>query len=187
VEALRRMLFGSPVPPAPPTLDPKAEAIENAWLIHGSIVAWTANVDQKASFSLAIESAVLVAVGGFTKSGSLYGDLDRSRELVPYSVGVALLVLAVICAGSVVKPRLRSRRTRLESHDNFIYFGHLRHWDADRLSSMLRSADMLAALSQQLVAMSDIAWRKHRSVQISLWLGFCGFGSLCVAALFNMH
>jgi hypothetical protein len=187
MEALRRWLFGSPRPPPPVTLpvDDEARAVETAWRIHDAILAWTTNVDQKASFALAIESAVLVAVGGFTKRGSLFGALDRDREQVPYWLGVGLLLAAVMCAGSVVKPRLRSRSTSREWPDNFIYFGHLRHWEPQPLANELRHADMLAALTQQLVAMSDIAWRKHRSVQVSLWLAMLGFAFLAAAAWLN--
>jgi hypothetical protein len=178
VEALRRWLRGPDPSPPPEDASATDPAVETAWRIHGSIAAWTANVDQKASFALAIEAAILVAVAGFTKDGSLFGSLDDCAEIATFSVGVTLLIAAVISVGNVVKPRLRGRATSQEWPNHFIYFGHLRHWSPDELTNKLQNAELLPALAQQLVAMSDIAWKKHRGVQVSLWLALSGFVTL---------
>lgn len=161
----------------PPTAEPARNdrALDDAWNIHSAVLTWTSNVDQKASFALAIESAVLVATAGFTKDGLLFDSLDRRVETLSYLGGVTLLLSAVICAGYVVKPRLRRRATRREWHSHYIYFGHLRHWDPADLTRKLNSGQTLEALAAQLVVMSEIAWRKHRFVQLSLWLALVGF------------
>lgn len=174
--------FSSPA--QPPARDPAGNggALQDAWNIHGAISTWTSNVDQKASFALAIESAVLVATAGFTKNGSLFGSLDGRVELTTYLGGVTLLVAAVICAGNVVKPRLRGRAARREWRSHYIYFGHLRHWDSADLTRQLKSGQMLEALAAQLVVMSNIAWSKHRFVQLSMWLALAGFLSLGACA-----
>lgn len=170
-----------------PTRPPQESAgsddpVLDAWNIHLALSTWTSNVDQKASFALAIESAILVATAGFTTDGSLFGSLDRCAELVTYFGGVLLLFAAVICAGNVVKPRLRGRATRREWHNNYIYFGHLRHWDPADLTRQLKSGKMLESLAAQLVVMSEIAWTKHRFVQLSMWLALAGFMSLGTCA-----
>ncbi|MGL5827176.1 MAG: Pycsar system effector family protein [Nocardioides sp.] len=182
MEALTRWMRGPKDHQVTTTIDP---GIETAWRIHGAVAAWTTNVDQKASFALAIESAVLVAVAGFTKKGSLFGSLEGQFEITTFALGIFLLIAGVVCAGNVVKPRLRGRAASREWPDHFIYFGHVRHWSPEGLAAKLSNAELLPALSQLLVAMSDIAWRKHRGVQASLWLAFAGFVTLSVCAWAN--
>jgi hypothetical protein len=58
--------------------------------------------------------------------------------------------------------------------DNFVYFGHLKHWDPDALADELRQRDPLPILTRQLVVMSRIAATKHRRVQESLIVALVG-------------
>lgn len=67
----------------------------------------------------------------------------------------------------VVVPRLRARKVEAEAASNFIYFGHLKHRQADELANALKETDILPVLSKQLITMSKIAWDKHRHVQLS--------------------
>ncbi|MFD4239623.1 Pycsar system effector family protein [Streptomyces sp. NPDC058542] len=79
----------------------------------------------------------------------------------------------------VVVPRLRaSRDLKTEAPSHFIYLGHLRHREPTELATALQQTDVLPVLSQQLIKMSDIAWRKHRHVQ---WSFICfGLGAFIV-------
>ncbi len=52
-----------------------------------------------------------------------------------------------------------------------MYFGHLRMWQAGELGQQLAglsSTERSLMLSRQLVTMSRINWRKHRSLQASV-------------------
>lgn len=161
------------------------DPIDTAWRIHGAITDWTGKVDAKASFALAIESAILAGVITLSADDHLLADLSGWKELWTYRLGVALLVAAVLAVMSVVLPRLRGRRTKSEWRSNFIYFGHLRHWPPDQLTDALQDEPLLPALSHQLVKMSEIAWRKHRALQVSLWLSVVGTALVGVAAALN--
>ncbi|MFJ1551427.1 Pycsar system effector family protein [Streptomyces sp. NPDC088246] len=72
---------------------------------------------------------------------------------------------------------------QIESPENFIYFGHIQFWDAASLAQKLRDQDMLPVLSNQLINISKIAWRKHRFVQLSFLLAAVGGALVFVAGL----
>ncbi|WP_264076787.1 Pycsar system effector family protein [Mycolicibacterium arabiense] len=141
-------------------------------------------MDAKASFALAVESALLAGV--VTLSGK-----DRALDgvsgwaLIWYVVGVILLIAAVLCCVWTVRPRLRSSKLEFEAPVNFIYFGHLRLRTQDEVSEHLRDSDLVPVLSRQLVEMSKIAWTKHRLVQISLTFAPLGVACLAVAATYQ--
>jgi hypothetical protein len=164
-----------------------AAAIENAWKIHGMLADWTGKVDAKASFALAVESAVVATIV------TLAGDKGRLSHLTGawqngfYWSGLVLLLAAVIAVITVVVPQLRSKKLAKERSENFIYFGHLRHWNSDELCVALERKDILPVLSRQLVHMSNVAWRKHRLLQVSLLLSVLGTALVGIAALMNSH
>ncbi|WP_254909739.1 Pycsar system effector family protein [Micromonospora sp. NBS 11-29] len=83
-----------------------------------------------------------------------------------------LLLLAIALATLAILPHLGSaRRHRRERHENLVYFGHLRMWQAGELGQQLAglsSTERSLMLSRQLVTMSRINWRKHRSLQASV-------------------
>lgn len=160
----------------------QAEAIETAWRIHTVIVDWTGKVDSKASFALAIESALLVAIVTLTADGRRLSDLSGVCENGFFWAGVACIIAAVIAAVFVVRPRLRQKSLKAEAPDNFIFFGHLKHWDAAELATELPKRDMLPLLTRQLVRMSEIAWEKHIAMQWSVLLAFIGSVLVGIAA-----
>ena len=164
-------------------LDKHAQAIEQAWRIHGALADWTGKVDAKASFALAGESAVIATIIALSDAGRRLSDLSGWVEHVLYWAGLALLVAAATVVISVVTPQLRADKTAAEWPENFIFFGHLRHWDSVQLASALENNDVLPVLSRQLVAMSAIAWKKHRRLQLSLSLSVLGTAFVGVAAL----
>ncbi|MFD3525637.1 Pycsar system effector family protein [Streptomyces sp. NPDC058653] len=171
----------SPPPHAPPALTPTpalpsaqppttAEARENAWRIHQALGDWTARVDNKASFALTLEAASAAGLASLAKDGSFAGRrVDGALSSLVLIALVALLIGA-LCAIVAIQPRLRTRAARAAAPDNFIYFGHVRHWDPVRLRAALGQEDLLPMLSRQLVVMSQVAWRKHLLVQVSLAL-----------------
>lgn len=181
-------MSGSSPTPSPPSelrsvssQSVSSQGVENAWRIHAALADWTGKVDAKAAFAFTVESAALATL---TAALSAAPDtaLGRLRAGAPASllaVGASLLALAVLLAALAVVPRMRGRRTRSLSMGDFIYFGHVRHWEPDRLAAALRDTDPLPALSRQLVVMSQVAWRKHRLVQLSF--AAAAAGTLCVA------
>lgn len=150
------------------------KATETAWRIHAAIVDWTGKVDSKASFALAIESALLAGIVTLSGSGRRLSHLSGAWEHGFFWVGVAALIAAVVAAVFVVRPRLRSKHLKAEAPDNFIFFGHLNHWDPSDLARELPKRDVLPVLSRQLVRMSEIAWEKHIAMQWSVLLAFTG-------------
>jgi len=156
-------------------------ATEDAWKVHAALVDWTGKVDAKASFALTLEAALLGAVVTFSADGRPLGGLKDARTLLAYRSGVILLGLAAVCAVVAVVPRIRFWATLSEWQTNVVYFGHLRHWtDPAALATAYKQLDMLSMLSQQQIAMSKIAWSKHKWVQISL--AFAVVGSALVVA-----
>lgn len=139
---------------------------------------WTGKVDTKASFALTVESAILVAITALSGNGRRLGRIDGCALWVFY-LGVTALTISALFAISVVSPNLRKGKASSESHDNFIFFGHLRHWNPADLEMALRERDPLPVLARQLVVMSDIAWNKHERVKKSF--AFAVFGALLVA------
>jgi hypothetical protein len=170
-------------PPAPSPAPTDDDALDTAWRIHAALTDWTGKVDTKAAFCFAVESAVLVAVVNLKVPGRLFAVLKGPRQTWAFGIGVALIILGITFAGNVVMPRLRRRKTKNEWPANFIYFGHLRHWEPAALEAKLSSTPMLPVLSHQLVVMSKIAWRKHVMVQLSLLVGGLGAASLILCGL----
>lgn len=158
-----------------------SDPVETAWRIHAAIMDWTGKVDSKASITLALESAVVVAAFSFSDSGQFFAQ-RRGWENYLYLGGLAFLGVAIILVGSVVMPMLRSRQAAEEAPEDFIFFGHAMHWDAEDLADKLREVDMVPVLSRQIVRASQLAWRKHRRLQLSLLCALPGAGCLAWSA-----
>ncbi len=161
-------------------------AIETAWRIHGAQADWTAKVDAKAAFAFTLESAAIATVVALATDGRLYSGLDAWWLVVGYVAGLVLLLGAAGLAALVVVPRLRSRNLAKEARSNFIYFGHVRHWNPEELTAALRTHDMLPQLSRQIVNMAEIAWGKHVKVEWSFRLAIVGGLLLLVVGLLNL-
>lgn len=166
----------------PPASPDRAAAVDDAWKIHQAIVDWTGKVDQKASFALAFQSAIEAAVLAMSTEGRALTNLSGWAELTPYWLGVVGLGAAILFAVAVVIPTLGSEKIKKEAASNYIFFGHLREWRSADLERALERGDILPVLSRQLVVASDIAWTKHRRLQISLMLAVIGTGLICLSA-----
>ena len=145
-------------------------AVETAWAIHAAQSDWTARVDAKATFAFAAESAAIATVVALTAEDRLYSHLDEWWMWVLYVLGLLGMLAAAGLSAWVVIPRLRKNHVNAESHENFIYFGHVRLWKPARLETALLTEDLLPQLTRQISAMARIAWQKHVLVQWSLWV-----------------
>lgn len=160
------------------------DPVDTAWKIHSALVDWTGKVDTKASFALTVESAILVAITALSSNGRRLGRIDGCAIWVLY-IGVAVLALSALFAISVVSPNLRKRKVPSEVGENFIFFGHVRHWNPADLERALRERDPLPVLSRQLVVMSKIAWGKHERVKWSFLLAVLGALLVAGAGIFG--
>ncbi len=147
------------------------EPLDFAWRVHDALNDWIGKVDFKASVILAVETGAAGLLVPLTASAGILHDLKGSRSGVFYA-GLVLLALALLFAVLTVIPQLRrwkSRRGGEEWKTNAIYFGHLRHWEVDKLVEHIESrASETRQLAQQQITMSKIAWRKHSSLQASI-------------------
>lgn len=160
------------------------DPVDTAWKIHSALTDWTGKVDTKASFTLTIETALLAGVATLYGSDRALSGLQGWRSIVS-GVGVAFLACAMLSAVAVVIPRLRRKRNLKAEAEagNFIYFGHLRHLEPETIGNFITNAEMLPVLAYQHHKMADIAWTKHRLVQVSMGMAVIGIGLVAVAAL----
>lgn len=156
------------------------DAIDNAWKIHAAQAEWTGKVDAKASFAFAIESAIIATTVALSANGRLYSNLNGWLSGAFFWLGILSLLAGAFFALVVVRPRLKADAVKKMADDNFIYFGHAQYWEIDDLAKALRERDILPVITRQIVVMADIAWQKHRWVQLSMTLGGVG-GALLVA------
>lgn len=159
------------------------EAIDNAWKIHAAQADWTGKVDSKASFAFGLESAAIVAVVALSAKGRIFGDLSDIAAAWLYGIGLMLILVGALFAVTAVIPRLKSDDVKEKAPENFIYFGHAKHWEPADLTAALKERDILPVISRQIVVMGDIAWQKHRWVQLSMGIGCAGGVSIVLAAL----
>lgn len=159
------------------------DIIDNAWKIHAAQADWTGKVDAKASFAFGLESAAIVAVVALSAKGRIFGDLSDLTAACLYGAGLALILIGAVFAVTAVIPRLKSDEVKKKSADNFIYFGHAQNWEPEDLDVALKEREILPVISRQIVVMADIAWQKHRWVQLSMFTGCAGGVSIVLAAL----
>jgi hypothetical protein len=157
-------------------------AAETAWHIHAALLDWTGKVDSKASFVLAAESAMLAGFIGLGTVERRFASSAGQFRLICAWSGFCGLILALLLAVAVVAPRQYRRSSIPRWQDDFIYFGHLRHWSSAQLCRAL-TTDPVPILSRNLVAMSKIVWRKHCLMQASILIAAVSLGLILVAAL----
>jgi hypothetical protein len=159
------------------------DATRHAWQLQGTLAESTRTADAKASFALAIESAMLAAV--VTLAGSDHGlGISGAFARTVLWAGVALLAVSVVLAVLAVLPRHDREGHRRPAHrDDFVFYGHIRHLTPAELEESLREHDPLPALSRQIVAMSRILWIKQRLVRQSLLVAVGGGALIAVGAL----
>ncbi|MGB6162733.1 MAG: Pycsar system effector family protein [Pseudonocardiaceae bacterium] len=145
-----------------------------AWKVHGALQDWTAKVDTKASIVMALETALFSGMVTFSLSRTSVYPLGWASL---HHCGLALLFASIFLTGLAVFPQLRRRDSAKSWKNQFVYFGHLRKWEPAALAEALADREQNASLrmlSDQLVAMSRIAWGKHLLVQWSLLVALAG-------------
>ena len=160
-------------------------ALGDAWKLHDAQVQWTSQVDSKASFVLAIETGLMAGVVALAGDGRRLSALDDAWTHVFFVAGVAFIALGLVAVAWCVRPRLRIPNIEAESKVDYIYFGHVRHWDAEALASQLARDEMLQVVIRQVVRMAEIAWRKHRYLQVSITSAMIGTLLVSLAAWTN--
>lgn len=165
--------------------DTASNPVDTAWRIHSAIIDWTGKVDSKASFALAIESAVMAGVIGLTGDDRQLSHLKTWWAQSTFWLGVVTLAAALVLVAWVVRPRLRKRHLPTEAKDNYIFFGHVRLWNEDDLEQALKDRDVLPVLTRQLINSSELCWQKHRLLQLSMMLAITGTGIIAVSAFLN--
>ncbi|MYS22754.1 MULTISPECIES: Pycsar system effector family protein [unclassified Streptomyces] len=140
-------------------------------------------MDNKAVFALSIESAMLAATAALSSGAASPLGVGSTPGIWLLRSALVLLAAAALLSIGVVTPRMRGGGVRVDWPDNFTYFGHLRLWEPDALAARLRDADPLTSLSRQIVAMSQIAWRKYVLVRLSLLLAAIGAACTVLAEL----
>jgi hypothetical protein len=150
-----------------------------AWRIHQSLQDWTTKVDTKASIVMALETGLSSII--LTFSGSVrFPNHPNGALLWAHHGGLVLLFVSIALAGAVVFPQIRHRASARSWQENYVYFGHIRHWQPTELAVELlsgRESRHLHALSTQLVTMSRVVWRKHVALQCSMLCALLG----CIA------
>jgi hypothetical protein len=162
----------------------KVVSNEFAWNVHTTMEGWTARADLKASILLALQGGALFAI--FTSEGLLTA--ARSRwPVVVTTVAVALLLVATGLSAAALMPALgSSRRLRAERKQQFVYFGHLRHWPADEFGRALvelTPRGEAVMLAEQIVRLGQLNWRKHRLLQVSVALTVLVLTAFAVAGI----
>ncbi|MEX3107705.1 MULTISPECIES: Pycsar system effector family protein [unclassified Streptomyces] len=162
----------------------REEAARTAWQVHSVLTEWTRTVDAKASFALAMESAALAGTVALSGSGHRLDNISGALPETALWMGLALVALAAVLAVLAVLPRHnRAGRVRSDQVDDFIFYGHLRHWNPDELADHLGRHAPLPALTRQLVDMSRIVWIKQRLVRQSLLIAVAGCALISIAGI----
>jgi hypothetical protein len=137
-------------------------------LVLDSVASSIGRADAKAGFVATLNTAVLAGVVALVH-------LDRlgtaGRVLV--SLGVALMVAALLCAVAVVLPILRARHTKHGS-GNVLYFGTVRHYAPEELAERLAGEDTAREMCAQAVVLSRLSWIKHRLLQVAMLATIAG-------------
>ncbi|MFD8619437.1 MULTISPECIES: Pycsar system effector family protein [unclassified Streptomyces] len=157
-----------------PETDPQQQGTESAWRLHGVVTDLTGKADAKAAIVLSLESAVVTALtvqsGAWLPTGT---GLGAAVLASCYWAGVGLLIVSAAACVLAILPRLDGAGSARRWREDYLFFGHLRHWDPSDLADTLRVHEVLPVLTRQLVDVSRICWRKHRLVQLSIALA-CG-------------
>lgn len=155
---------------ARPQPDP-SRGVEFGWRVHAAQEAWTAKVDGKASILLALTGAAVAAVIAGQADSGPFATLHGWRIVVFWGAVVAGC-LSVVLSMAAIYPRLGPAHRKRDAGDgDLIYFGHLRHVEAEEVATRLTGLTVgveTRALSRQLCAMSQLNWWKHRLLQGAL-------------------
>jgi hypothetical protein len=174
-------------PPAPAENAPASSGTsapldqDFAWRVHAATQDWIRGVDTKASITFVVITGLSVFFAGqlFGDKGSLAHPSGDQLWAVR-ATGLAL-GLAVLSALYAIWPSLEWKRSKQVACDGLIYFGHLRHRNAQSIEAKLQALthdEIRRQLAMQLDITAKIAWRKHvrlRFAQLMTVLAVVGF------------
>lgn len=172
------------------TTPPHDDPVGNAWQIHAALTTWTANVDNKSSFALGLETGLLAGAVALRGSDNFLQTFNNDGSRLLWAIAVVLLGFAVMLTSLVVAPRLNSRKLGKDLTRDYIYFGHLSTKYAgpaktDDLVAALKAEPVLDVIARQLQIMGKIAWQKHRRLQIAMIAGTVGALCLGISLVVN--
>jgi hypothetical protein len=148
--------------------------LAKAQKVHDSVASSIGKADTKAGFVATLNTAVLAGVVALVRLDQL-----GTAGWVLVSLGVALMVGALLCAVAVVLPILRARHTK-HGAGNVLYFGTVRHYTAEELADRLAGEDTAWEMCAQAVVLSRLSWIKHRLLQASMYATIAG---ACITGL----
>lgn len=155
-----------------------------AWQTHAAMEAWLARADLKASIMLALQGVAAILV--ITSRDVVLRSAWRWPVLVG-AAGLGLLAIAICVTAGATVPVLGATSThRREYPHHIIYFGHLRLWRPEDLAgrlALITPAQQTAMLAGQLVSVARINWRKHRLIQLSVFITIVVIVMLSAAAI----
>jgi hypothetical protein len=136
--------------------------LAKAQKVHDSVAGSIGKADAKAGFVATLNTAVLAGVVALVQLEQIG---TAGRVLV--SLGLALMVAALLCAVAAVLPILRARHTR-HGAGNVLYFGTVRHYSPEELADRLTTEDTAREMCAQAVVLSRLSWIKHRLLQAAM-------------------
>ncbi|MFC9694666.1 Pycsar system effector family protein [Kribbella sp. NPDC056951] len=142
--------------------------LTRAQKVHDLVAGSIGKADAKAGFVATLNTAVLAGVVALVQLDHLG---TAGRILV--SLGLVLMVAALLCAVAVVLPILRARHTK-HGAGSVLYFGTVRHYTPDELADRLAAEDTVREVCAQSVILSRLSWRKHRLLQASMLATIAG-------------
>ncbi len=154
--------------------------IDFAWKAHEAQGEWTARVDVKASILLASQVGLLLVAAAVASSRNLS---DTPLAGVLGFIAAALLIAGGAAAAAAVYPMLENSKS---GGTDLLYFGRVRRMTGDEVIRGIREmspAEELQSLAGQLTRISKANWRKHRLLQVSIWLMGAGVAVGCIALI----
>ena len=155
-----------------------------AWRLHSNAEAACARADLKVSIMLAFQGSAFVLV-----ATSRIIAVGPAHSLSTHAIAVVLMLLlgATTAGVAALAPALGARREHRRSYPlQYVYFGHLRHWDHAALAARVTSTDTtteVEMLASQVIQISRLTWRKHRLLQVSIAITVVALSSLTLAVM----
>jgi len=143
--------------------------------VHSAQEQWATRADTKAAVVFTVEGAIIAAIVAAFSNAALAGSIFGWRLLMVW-LGTLSSTVAVVTAFLVIIPQIGGRR-RMAREAHFVYFGHLRFWEAAELAERLTALsdpEQIAQLSAQLTKVGAGNWRKYlllRAAVIAALLG----------------
>lgn len=142
-------------------------ATDGAWKVFDAQNSWIERADVKASIILALEAAILGFVVVLSANHQVLSALHGLKRAVDVAAD-ALLLLSVLTSLSAITPHLGRTKAATQTK-GIIYFGQLRHLAPQELGRAFRESHPTNEdVSEQVVILAAVSWRKHVKLQYSI-------------------